>query len=114
MYDPAKLLNLPEDRLEPLTPEEFEAARQEFQRLEKLRVENRPPAQGDYQWDGGFRFNGALGEYQALYLREVLIGGVFMHDGKYRCLLPDGSLMNVSVPPVEHVPFPGMPALRVN
>lgn len=114
MYDPAKLRpNPPEDPLAPLTPEEFEAAKEEFRRLEKLRIENRPPAQGDYQWDGGFLFDGSLGEYQALYFNGRKIGGMFVNDGKYYCFSPEGYRMNASVPPVEHVPFPGMPAITL-
>lgn len=112
MYDPAKLRpNPPEDPLAPLTPEEYEAVREEFRRLEKLRIENRPPAQGEYQWDGGFMFHGSLGDYQALYRSGIKIGGIFASDGKYRCFSSDGGLMGVSVPPVEHLPFPGMPEI---
>jgi len=105
------MANEKDQELTPLTEAEFELVKEEFRRLDRLRIENRPPPQGEYQWDGGLSFNGGFGSYQALYYNGKKIGGLFTdkpYTGEYRPFSEDGGVCKPCDPPVTHTPFAGM------
>lgn len=98
------------DYIEPLTDEEFKQLQDWFRKELGERNKNRPPAQGEYQWDGGYAWHAAFGLYQPLYHRNKRIGGMFAADSRwpneYHAFDEHGGVYpERSSPPVPHLPF---------
>lgn len=88
-----------------LTEAQFEKIKEDLRKQKEDGIKNRPAPQGDYQWEGYFKFNGGFGQYQALYFKNKVIGGLFKYDGKYHEISPDGCVGKICEPPVPLRPL---------
>lgn len=91
-----------------LTEDEFKRLQEYLRDQKSLREKNRPPAQGDYQWEGGYVFHPAFGEYVPLYYQGQKIGGMFAPDTKWpneyhRFSVDGGVYSEKSNPPVPFI-----------
>ncbi|HQR07025.1 MAG TPA: hypothetical protein PLN21_09395 [Gemmatales bacterium] len=88
-----------------LSEDEFKQMQDYLREQKRLREKNRPAAQGDYQWEGGYVFHPAFGEYVPLYYQGKKVGGMFGPDtrwpNEYHKFSEDGGVSSLkSEPPV--------------
>lgn len=89
-----------------LSDSEFKRLQDYLRNAKAQREKNRPAQQGDYQWEGGYVFHPAFGEYQPLYYKGKGVGGLFAPGTKwaneYHRFSEDGGVFSTkSEPPVE-------------
>lgn len=109
----------PVAELPALTDAEFKRLQDYLRNAKAQREKNRPAPQGEYQWEGGYVFHPAFGEYQPLYHKGKTIGGLFAAGTKwaneYHKFSEDGGVSSVkSDPPVELRPVKKAEAAATN